>query len=159
MSLYCIGNLFGGIGTGTGIGHSHEVAEPKLHSALPSLVFILQHVNYHRVNLLTLWYMSLYGIRNFFGGIGTGTGIGHSHEVASPSCTQHRPHWSLYYNMSIITKTEFTNFMIHVTVWHQKFFRWHRHRHWHWPQPPGCRAWAALGIRLPILSCTQHHPH
>jgi hypothetical protein len=30
--------------------------------------------------------MSLYGIRSFFGGIGTGTGtgIGHSHQVAEP---------------------------------------------------------------------------
>jgi hypothetical protein len=48
MSLYGIRNYFGGIGTGTGIGHSHQVAEPELHSAPPSLVFILQHVNHHK---------------------------------------------------------------------------------------------------------------
>jgi hypothetical protein len=44
MSLYGIKNSFGGIG----IGHSHQVAEPELHSAPPSLVFILQHVNHHK---------------------------------------------------------------------------------------------------------------
>jgi hypothetical protein len=46
MSLYGIGNFFGHIGIG--IGHGHQVADPELHSAPPSLVFILQHVNYHK---------------------------------------------------------------------------------------------------------------
>jgi hypothetical protein len=41
MSLYGIGNFSGRIG----IGHSHQVAEPEEHSALPSLIFILQHMN------------------------------------------------------------------------------------------------------------------
>jgi hypothetical protein len=79
------GFFFGGIGIG--IGHSQQVAEPDLHLALPSFIFILQDVNYDINN-------------------------------------------------------EFTEFIVHVTIWHQVFFQWnwHWHQHWHQPQPPGCRS-------------------
>jgi hypothetical protein len=77
---------------GIGIGHSHQVAEPELHSAPPSLVFILQHVNYH-------------------------------------------------------INSEFTEFIIHVTAWHQEFF--------------SVASASAMATRLPspAPSCTRHHPH
>jgi hypothetical protein len=156
MSLYSIRIFFSGIG----IGHSHQVAEPELHSALTSFVFILQHLNSHKE-----WIYWLYdtchcmALEIFLVASAPAPALATATRLPSLSCTQHHPHWSSYYNTSIITKSEFTDFIIHVTVWHQKSFRWHRHRHRHRPQPPGCRAWAALGIRLPILSCTQHHPH
>jgi hypothetical protein len=44
ISLYSIRIFFDNIG----IGHSHQVADPELHSAPPSLVFTLPHINYHK---------------------------------------------------------------------------------------------------------------
>ena len=61
-----------------------------------------------------------------------------------PSCTRHRHHWSSHYHTSIITRSEFTEFIVHVTAQHQDFF-------------PVASALASA-TRLPSQSRTQHYP-
>jgi hypothetical protein len=68
--------------------------------------------------------MSLYGIRKFFGGIGTGTSIGHSHQVAEPELHSAPPSlvFILHATCQLSDKHEFTEFIVNVNVRHQEFF-------------------------------------